>query len=143
MRQDACEIGVSLESRNGEKHYMQILKTLALLSDLRGDAPCVIDTIVYRGLLWLVPEWVHHSDPARRTPRRLICLSVLYFQETPDGLTHFVLPSPVPKTILYGGHDSDKQSSYVVVEGSDIELPSTGMPQLRSVCTSPTSNGCG
>ena len=107
---------------------MQIFKTLALLSDAGGDAPCVVDTIRYQGLLWLVPEWVHHSNPATRTPKRIICLTVLRYQETPDGLTHFLLPSPVPTAIFHGAGTSHKQSGYVVVEASDLELPSTGLP---------------
>jgi hypothetical protein len=99
---------------------MNIFKTLVALE---GDGYVyTLDTIEYKGKMWLVPEWIEPIAKQWTSPLRIICLDVLPHQKSSSPDHDFVLNNPIPKCILAGQVPLEKVKQYVVIERPDVRL---------------------
>ncbi len=103
---------------------MQIKK--AMVGNAEGNEIWQCDTIEHEGQLWLVPEWLQCLEEGWMTPARIIRLTGLKFQTTPDGkFGDYVLNEPIPKSVLQGA--SAQSGKYEDVERPDIRVSTGGI----------------
>lgn len=104
---------------------MKILKTTVMLIDLDALGHHLdVDTIEYKGQLWLVPEWADTVDGKWTKPTRLICLSKLPFEKNKPGVSaEYSLMCPMTKAILGGEVPKETNLQYEIVEDPPIEIP--------------------
>ncbi len=97
---------------------MAVRKTLIVRKE---DAlPFVVDTIEYRGKLWLVPEWLRGRTDGTWSPIRIICIDALALTKAePEQDADFVLATPLSRSLLEGRAVTQ---DFVVIERPDISL---------------------
>jgi len=102
---------------------MQILRTMTGAGDDSGNIE-IMDTILYEDKLWLVPEWLSPPDGGWQTPKRIVCIHDLQYQDMSDSEmpADYLLTYPVPKSVLDGETDIVEGRKYVVVERPDIRF---------------------
>jgi hypothetical protein len=108
-----------------ERPTMKIMKTLVGLA----DAPqiIIVDTISYKGKLWLVPKWLETPALGVRRPERMVPIDDLPYQKIewkPGGFpADYSLEHSIPTPVLTGALDQGKDSGYEVVASPDIHYP--------------------
>lgn len=101
---------------------MRIYSALISHSDENNDI-FKIDAISYKGKLWLVPEWLSHSDQGYQVPARMICMSHLEHQKSSEaeGFADYIINNPIPISVLLGSDLTPEESKdYIVIENPDI-----------------------
>lgn len=103
---------------------MKILKT-AVGSD--DGKIYTIDTISFRGGLWIVPLWNEAQDGKWIQPARIIRIDVLRHQRMPQkiGPHDIVLNEPVPKRLLDGLPPQPEDKHFQIEDQPDA-------PRIRS-----------
>ena len=103
---------------------MKIFKTLVTLIDLDSLGHVLdVDTIEYKGKLWLVPEWIDTLDGVWTKPARIICLTELPFEKNQSDIPgDYVLQCPMTKAILNGQIPTETTLSFVIVEDPNVEI---------------------
>lgn len=103
---------------------MKILKTM-----VGSDNGTIykIDTIKFRGGLWLVPGWLESPEEKWRQPRHIIRIDHLPHQKLdqsdPGGIpADYVLNGPVPKAVLDGASQGPPERPFVVERLPEIRL---------------------
>jgi len=100
----------------------KILKTLIIIKD--EGIISRVDTIEYKNILWLVPEWIDQPSTGISRPKRIISLRLTQVSDPNskglDGVD-FILSEPIPRLVLEGHGDAGK---YTVIEDPDILFPS-------------------
>ena len=85
------------------------------------------DTIEFEGRFWLVPVWLEDDFGEIKTPKRIICMSVLDHQVLgPDSsYADFLVKEPIPKEVLYGEATEHNGIAYLIVECPELpDIPS-------------------
>ena len=97
---------------------MTVRKTLIVRKE---DAlPFVVDTIEYKGKLWLVPEWLRGPTDGTWSPVRIICTDALSLTKAePEQDADFVLATPLSRSLLEGRAVTQDP---LVIERPDISL---------------------
>ena len=97
---------------------MAVRKTLIVRKE---DAlPFAVDTIEYRGKLWLVPEWLRGRTAGTWSPTRIICIDALSLTKAePEQDADFVLTTPLSRSVLEGRAVTQ---DHVVIERPDISM---------------------
>ena len=84
-----------------------------------------MDTLSYKGGLWLVPTWKPAKTEGMRAPQRLVRPQFIAFQ--PAASSHpgadYFLSCLVPKSVLDGESKGDGSVVFDVIEDPDIEEP--------------------
>lgn len=94
-----------------------ILKTMLTT----GGKILTMDTIVYEGEPWLVPDWILSPDDKRIRPLRIIALRTMAHQPTHKSSGwDFVVTHPVPKSVLLGHPPEGKEKLFVIHENPEI-----------------------
>ena len=102
---------------------MQILRTMTGASDDSGGIQ-TMDTILYEGKPWLVPEWLSPPDGGWQTPKRIVCIHGLQYQDMSESKmpVDYLLTYPIPKSVLDGETDTAGGHKYMVIERPDIRF---------------------
>jgi hypothetical protein len=98
---------------------MKVMKTLVAVE---GSAVSLMDTIRFKGQLWLVPAWIKDRSEGWSTPVRLICLDRLAHQKAPEDIGDFVLTYPLPRAVFDGIVPAGMESTYAIIERPQIRL---------------------
>jgi hypothetical protein len=99
---------------------MAISKTLILRHE--DNAILAVDTIEYKGKLWIVPEWLAGPTKGTEWPARIICLDGLPLVKPPlqyENLADRYLSIALSKETLEGRSITQ---GFVVIERPDILL---------------------
>lgn len=98
---------------------MKVMKTLVALE---GANVSLMDTIRFKGRLWLVPAWIKSSADGWFSPLRLICLDGLPHQKAPKDTGDFVLTHPLPRAVFDGLVPAGMELTFVIVERPQIRI---------------------
>lgn len=108
---------------------MRIFKTCVYFSGepeaARGNL-WLVDTIEHEGELWLVPGWLEAPHEGWKSPKRIICLSRMQHQATPEHPRYqFATREPLPTSVYEGLAQSSEEAGFLVVEAPNIrfEIP--------------------
>ena len=102
---------------------MKIFKTLIPFA----DGIYAIDTIEYKGHLWLVPQWIDGTpSEGYSKPVRIIRMPPLQ-QAGPSVSADYIVSNPLPKGVFEGHIPTEFENVYAVIENPDIviETPPT------------------
>ena len=84
-----------------------------------------VDTIGYKGKLWLVPEWIDTLDGKLTKPTRIVCLDGFPVEKNNPALSgvpvteaQWVLTIPVPRALL----TAEKANGVEIVLNPDIQI---------------------
>jgi hypothetical protein len=103
---------------------MKIMKTCAFFSGGMHGQLWLVDTIEHEGHLWLVPEWLEAPSEGWKTPRRIICLSLIRHQQTPKHPRfQYMTTDPIPIAVFDGHAQPEEAVGFVVVEAPNIRVP--------------------
>jgi hypothetical protein len=83
-----------------------------------GHSIFPMDTIEWKGMLWLVPEWIECKSEKWKRPARLICMAKLEVRDlrnTPQP-ADFAVVVPIPKSVFEGHDQGPEPVEYLVVE---------------------------
>jgi hypothetical protein len=112
-----------------EEFAVKILKTAI---DGTG-AVCSMDTVEYQGEFWLVPSWLEAPWNGWRMPSKIVSLSRLGYEHTPDNsLGDFKLLIALEPSSLTDSVETLQANGYVVRERPDIRLPLAGENTLTA-----------
>jgi hypothetical protein len=96
---------------------------MVFFSDVDEGTIWKMDTIEYKGKMWLVPEWTVDRLEGLTKPTRIICLDSLQHQKTPGGPADFVLNNGIPKSVVDTGQTPPRSEDWlVVIENPDITV---------------------
>jgi len=119
----------------------KIFKTHIFVNEIKdanwkGDSPGgeLMDTIIFQGMPWLVPEWIGNQDSGMSMPTRIICLGDLQYQIVPDrhklgdsapfpGID-YILFGPIPRAVLNGQIPKEMKDKYVIIQRPGVSYPS-------------------
>ena len=109
---------------------MTVFKTRVDVVDGLWEESGLVDTISWRGQLWLVPKWQHAKTPGNRQPARIVRPHLFQFEraKNPQHGEDYFLACAIPKAILDGQCVSDGVVEFEVVEAPDFESP---IPKLQ------------
>lgn len=100
---------------------MKIMTTMVAV----GSAIRRVDTIRFKGGLWLVPEWLDMPDEKLTRPARIIRIDLLRLEKVnrsvPGIDADYVLSDPIPKEI-FDGTQLPGEPQFVVVKNPQILL---------------------
>lgn len=99
------------------------IKTLIDVTDGAYGQTGLMDTVSWRGSLWLVPKWQQGKTARTRRPVRVVRPLLFHFARQthhPEG-ADYTLSVAVPKAILDGLAVSDGTVEFEVVEAPEIE----------------------
>jgi hypothetical protein len=107
-----------------------IFKTRLDVVDGPWEQLGLMDTISWRGQLWLVPRWQRAKSAGNRQPVRVIRPKLFQFERVrrPQNGEDYSLACEVPKAILDGQQVSGNAVEFEVVEAPDFE---TQIPNLQ------------
>jgi hypothetical protein len=107
-----------------------IFKTLVDVVDGPWEQAGLLDTISWRGQLWLVPKWRPAKTAGNRQPVRLVRPLLFQFvpSKKPQHGEDYSLSAAIPKAILDGQQVLDSAVEFEVVEAPDFESP---IPKLQ------------
>ena len=103
----------------------EITKT-ALFFDEGGAAIHLVDTIWYRGFLWLVAGWLENKELRLQKPSRLVRPLRLQFQPNPKpepGPPNYSISGPVSKAVYEGRDQQPEKRGYAVIDAPEIHFP--------------------
>jgi len=116
------------------KTQLQIneIKDENFTGDIIGGVP--MDTIIFQGMPWLVPEWIADRETGMSMPVRIICMGDLQYQIVPDrhklgnsapfyGID-YLLMSPIPRAVLNGHGPKEMKERYYTIERPGVSYPS-------------------
>jgi hypothetical protein len=96
---------------------MKIFKTVIS----NGAEILPIDTIAYRGGLWLVPHWVSSSRPQCLMPDRMVRIDLLSLRKLNSRLPwDYHLLDRVPDDVLVGSTSSESGSFEIIDRPKDV-----------------------
>jgi len=90
-------------------------KTMVII----GADILLVDTIEYKGGLWLVAEWRDNKAEGWSKPARIIAMAGLG-QQPMTGAADYLLSEPIPKAVFEG---REKQRGIAVEVNPDITFP--------------------
>lgn len=104
---------------------MSVFKTRIEIGDGITIHPCFVDTISWRGQLWLVPKWQPGKTAETRQPVRLVRPELFAFEHPVEdtGRADYYLTCVVPRTILDGRKTSGESIVFDIVEAPEVEFP--------------------
>lgn len=103
---------------------MKIRKAHVVIAERDGaQLHTYMDVIEHAGKSWLVSEWVDNHDKTSSTPRRMVLLETLPYQEMLGYGPEFVVHNPVPRYVFDGQVPAQETGMYVVVESPGIRFP--------------------
>jgi hypothetical protein len=83
-----------------------------------------LDTISWRGMLWLVPNWRASKTAGKRQPVRIIRPHLFQFEKTrPGQAADYSLACSISKAVLDGLSASEATKTFDIVEAPPIEFP--------------------
>lgn len=100
----------------------------------KGDSVGLMDTIIFQGMPWLVPEWIETPDSKMSMPARIICLDGLEYRSVPDSHKtgpaapfpgiDYILFGPIPRVVLNGQIPKERKGDYVLLNCPGVFYPS-------------------
>lgn len=84
-----------------------------------------MDTISWRGHLWLVPKWQRAKTEGIRQPARIVRPRLFQFvrPKVPQHGEDYILTAAIPKAVLDGQQVSSDIVEFEVVEAPNFEAP--------------------
>ena len=109
---------------------MTIFKTRVDIVDGPWEQPGLMDTISWKGQLWLVPRWQPAKNAGNRQPVRVVRPRLFQFvrPKVPQHGEDYILSAAIPKAILDGRQASGGAVEFDTVEAPDFEAP---IPKLQ------------
>jgi hypothetical protein len=104
---------------------MTIFKTFVDVVDGDQVQSAVLDTISWRGQLWLVPKWQSGKTEGTRLPVRIVRPRLFAFEQPshPQHEEDYSLVCAIPKAILDGQPALGGVVEFESVEAPNIEYP--------------------
>jgi hypothetical protein len=102
-----------------------IFKTRVDVADGPWEQPGLMDTVSWRGELWLVPKWQRAKTEGNRQPARIVRPRLFRFERVnnPRDGEDYSLACVIPKSVLDGQTVSGDGVEFEVVEVPDFESP--------------------